>query len=151
MGIISALKNIPKVLKRGGGKMIFKLEKNKPQLLVGTGVVLMVGGFVWAIVNARKIDNVMEEGEVIVNDIRDKITEAESDVNTDQKEKDTSIAVLKNDLRKAKTHNIAKMTLLIGAPCLVFAGGLSLTIGGHIILFRRFGEVSTALATLPQM
>lgn len=150
MGMISVVKNIPRVLKRGVGKTLFKLDKNKPQLLVGTGVVLMVGGFIWAIVNARKIDEVIAEGENAVNDIQDKITEAKFDVKTDENEKTTAISILEKDLRKAKVNNITRMGVLMGIPCLMFAGGLSLTIGGHILLVRRFGELSTAFAWLQQ-
>ena len=43
MGMLSRIKAPLAVIKRGGGKMIFKLSKNKPQILVGTGAVIMVG------------------------------------------------------------------------------------------------------------
>lgn len=151
MGMLSLMKNLPKVIKRGGGKMIFKLNKNKPQILVGTGVVVMVGGFVWAIINARKMDDVMAEGEEKVNELQMRIDEAVNpENNLEEKEMKTTLAVLQKDLRKAKTDNILKMIILMGLPCLTFAGGVCLTIGGHLILFQRFGELSTAFAALQQ-
>ena len=152
MGMLSLFKAPLAVIKRGGGKMIFKLNKNKPQILVGTGAVIMVGSFVWAIVNARKMDLVMGEGEEAVTDIQMKMAEVASPENTaDEKEIKTELAILEKDLRKAKADNILRMFLLMGLPTLAFAGGLSLTIGGHLILFRRFGEVSTALASLQKI
>lgn len=141
MGVLSVIKNVPKLLKQSGGKVLFKLSKNKPQILVGTGVVLTVGGFVWAIINATKVNDVMAEGEQQVNDIQEKI-EGEQDA--------TAVTVLKGDLKKAKVNNIVKMATLMGIPCLVFAGGVALMLGGHIILVRRFGQVSTSLAALQQ-
>lgn len=151
MGMLSAMKALPKVIRHGGGKLIYKLGKNKPQILMGTGIVVTVGGFVWAIVNARKINEVMEDGASKVEDIQFRIDEANNPENElDEKQKNTTLAVLEKDLRKAKADNILRMFLLMGLPMITFAGGMCLMIGGHVILFRRFGEVSTALATLQQ-
>lgn len=151
MGMLSAMKALPKVIRHGGGKLIYKLGKNKPQILMGTGIVVTIGGFVWAIVNARKINEVMEDGASKVEDIQFRIDEAKNPENElDEKQKNTTLAVLEKDLRKAKADNILRMFLLMGLPMITFAGGMCLMIGGHVILFRRFGEVSTALATLQQ-
>ena len=139
MSLLSVVKNVPKLVKKTGGKVLFKLSKNKPQLLVGTGAAIAVGGFVWAIISATKVNDVMAEGEKTVNDIQEKIDE-ESD--------STALTTLNKDLRKAKCDNIFKMATLMGVPCLVFAGGMAMMVGGHIILVRRFGQVSASLAAI---
>ena len=151
MSMLSIVKNLPLAIRRGGGKLIFKLSKNKPQILFGAGAVITVGGFVWAVINARKMNELIDEGEAAVEDIQLRIDEAKNPENgLDDKQEKTTLSVLEKDLRKAKAENIIRMFLLMGLPTLTFAGGMSLMIGGHLILFRRFGEVSTALATLQQ-
>ena len=151
MGMLSVITNLPKVIRHGGGKILYKLTKNKPQIMVGAGAVLAIGGFAWVIVNARKMNEVMDEGASKVEDIQAKIDEINNPENEqDEGEKKTSLTVLEKDLRKAKADNIIQMVILLGLPTITFAGGISLMVGGHLILFRRFGEVSAALATLQQ-
>ena len=152
MGMLSAIKALPKLIRHGGGNLIYKLGKNKPQILMGTGIVVTVGGFVWAIVNARKIGEVMDDGAAKVEDIQSQIEAAKNpeENGMDEKEAKTALITLEKDLRKAKIDNVWRMFLLMGLPIFTFAGGMCLMIGGHVILFRRFGEVSTALATLQQ-
>lgn len=152
MSMLSMVKNLPAVIRRGGGKLMFKLSKNKPQILFGAGAIITVGGFVWAIVNARQMDEVIGEGEAAVADIQMRIEEAKNPENgLDEKQEKTTLVVLEKDLAKAKADNIIRMFFLVGLPALTFAGGMSLMIGGHLILFKRFGEVSTTLAGLQQI
>ena len=47
---------------KAANKVIWKLNKNKPQILVGGGIVIATGAFVLAIVNARKIDETAASG-----------------------------------------------------------------------------------------
>lgn len=145
MGVLSVIKNVPKVAKRGLGRVLFSISKNKPQILLGGGVILTVGGFVWAVVNATKLNDTMSEGEKAVNDIQEKIKIEES-----KEEVETTLVDLNKELRKAKNENIMKVAFLMGAPTLVFVGGVAMTVGGHIILLRRFGQVSASLAALQQ-
>ena len=152
MGMLSAIKTLPRVIRQGGGKLLFKLNKNKPQILFATGVAVTVGGFVWAVVNARKIDSVIEEGENAVNDIQYRIDEASNpENNLDEKQLETTLSALGKEMRKAKRDNIVKMVFLMGIPCLVFSGGIFLIIGGFKVLFVRFGKVSMALASLQEI
>lgn len=145
MGVLTVIKNVPKVAKRGFGRVLFSISKNKPQILLGGGVILTVGGFVWAVVNATKLNDTMSEGEKAVNDIQEKIKIEEG-----KEEVETTLVDLNKELRKAKNENIMKVAFLMGAPTLVFVGGVAMTVGGHIILLRRFGQVSASLAALQQ-
>ena len=129
---------------KAGGKLMFALKKAKPQIIFGVGVTVVVGSFVLAIVNARKIDNEIARSEEKVNEIENDIRDAEED--GDQ----NAIIVLNKDLHKAKTETFWRMFVLIGVPSLTFAGGLCLTIFGHVLVIRRLGEVSAAFAALQQ-
>lgn len=152
MSMLSMVKNLPLAIRRGGGKLIFKLSKNKPQIMVGAGAVITVGGFVWAVINARKLNELIDEGEAAIEDIQMRIDEAKNpENNLDEKQAKTTITVLEKDLTKAKADNIMRMFFLIGLPTITFAGGLSLMVGGHIILFKRFGAVSASLASLERI
>ena len=146
MGMLSIIKTVPKVAKRGLGRVLFSISKNKPQILLGGGIVLTVGGFVWAVINATKLNETMSEGEKAVNDIQEKIKIEEG-----KEEVETTLVDLNKELRKAKKDNIVKVAFLMGAPTLVFVGGVAMTVGGHIILLRRFGQVSASLAALQQV
>jgi len=144
MGVLTALRIVPKVLQHGGNKVIFVLRKTKPQILVVGGAIIVVGSFIWAIHNARKIDEVMSESQAEVDDIQEQLKLAEEEGNKEQ------ISKLCKDLKKAKVKAIYRMFCLMGIPCILFAGGICFIIGGHMILFKRFGEVSAAFAALQQ-
>lgn len=145
MGMLSVIKNVPKTIIRVSGKTMFALKKAKPQILVGAGVAIATGSFIIAIINARKIDNVIEEGDAKVSELEARKAQAQS-------EGADSIALKEFDrnIRKAKQKNIMKMFWLLGMPILGFAGGITMVIGGHIIVVKRFGELSSAFAALQQ-
>ena len=147
-GMLSIIRQVPKVLKHSKGAAMFALKKAKPQIFVGVGVAVVTGSFVWAIVNARKIDETIEESNKKVDDIEFRKAEAEKQLADGDKSMEPILKSLNKELTKAKTESIWKMFVLMGLPCITFAGGVCLTVGGHIIMVRRFGEVSAAFATL---
>ena len=148
MGMLSVIKNIPKLIKHGGNRLIFAVKKAKPEIMVAAGAVITTGGFVWAIVNARKMSEVMEESAQKTNDIQNRITAAEeANTNGDESAK-SLLKELNRELKRAQLDGIKKMFLLMGLPVLTFAGGLVVMVGGHVVLVRRFGEVSALFAAL---
>lgn len=149
MGMLSVIKTLPKTIKHGKGAIMFALKKGKPQILVGVGTAVAVGGFIWAVINARKMNDTIAESEQKVNDIQEQINEL-ADKQEEVADYDRQMKELKKDLNKAKADAIWKMFLLIGIPTIVFAGGLCISVGGHVIMVRRFGEVSASLAALQQ-
>lgn len=149
MGMLSLVKNLPKVIKHGGSTLIFAMKKAKPQILVGTGVVVVAGSFVWAVINARKMNEELEEGQKKIDNLETEIVRVSAEENSvTQDEKKKMLADLNKELKKAKADSIMKMFLLIGLPTLTFAGGLCFMVGGHVLLVRRFGALSTAFAAL---
>ena len=151
MGMLSIAKTLPKIIRHGGSKMIFAVKKAKPEILVFTGGAVVVGSFIWAMIAARKMDSVMEEGNSKIADIQDKIEETvEAGNQLSDAEKKTALSQLSTELRKDKADKIWQMFMLLGVPVIFFAGGMCMMVGGHLLLVRRFGEVSTALAVLQE-
>ena len=141
MGMLSVIKAAPKTFLKAGGKALFALKKAKPEILVGGGIVIATGAFIMAICNARKLDAAMAETQARVEAIEAK----RKDIPDDDKK---SLKEWEKELNKAKAEAVWKVFCLIGVPALVFAGGIAMTIGGHVILFRRFGELSVSFAAL---
>ena len=145
MGMLSIVKTAPRALVKTCNKLIFKTKKVSPQLMVAGGAIITVGAFVWAIVNARKLDATMQEIDARVEETEAKLQEAKEQGRDEKTLKDIS-----KEVAKAKREGIIAICKLMGIPCIMFAGGLIIIIGGHRILLRRFGELSTAFATLKQ-
>lgn len=143
MGMLSVIKNIPRILVRSGGKALFALKKAKPEILVAGGIVISTGAFVLAIVNARKLDATLAETQKKVDDILAKKQEIDEN---DKK----ALKEWEKEYNKARAESIWRVFLLMGVPAIMFAGGIAMTIGGHIVLFRRFGELSVSFAALQQ-
>lgn len=149
MNMLSVMKNFPKIIKRGGGKILFKLQKNKPQIMVVSGAAIMIGGFIWAVCSARKIDDTISESENKIAELENRKAEVEKNEDgLSEKEQKDIIALCDKQIREVKMNSVWQMFLLVGLPSIIFAGGLCITVGGHAILVRRFGEVSTMLASL---
>ena len=151
MNVLSTLKAPAKVLTKTAGKLMLKLNQNKPQIIFVTGIVVTAGSFVWAIANARKMNDVMSEKEGKVDDANMRIEAAKGQENLTEEEKKNIIVACNKELAQAKKEAAFEMFKLVGLPCMFFAGGLALSIGGHLILLRRFGEVSAAFASLQEI
>lgn len=144
MGMLSVIKTIkllPKVIVRNSNKLIFLTKKASPQLLLVGGVVTATGAFAWAIYNARKLNSTLAETQEKVEMIEAKRAE----INDNDK---PSIIQWEKELNKAKAESIWKVFCLVGLPAICFTGGMIMVCGGHMILFRRFGALSSAFAAL---
>lgn len=151
MGALAALKAVPKLVVKTGGKALFAMKQNKPQIMLVSGVVITVGSFIWAICNARKIDSAMATTEDKMDDIQEKLAETNNTENElPEEEKNAIIVSCNKEIRQVKRESAWLIFKLIGIPCIVFLGGIMIIIGGHVVLLRRFGELSTAFATLQQ-
>lgn len=141
MGVITLIKTLPKAIVKGGGKLAFVLKKAKPEILVVGGVAVATGAFVWAIANARKLDTTLEETKAKVEEIEAEL----KDIPEDNK---PSIRECEKRLNKAKADSIWRVFCLVGLPAITFAGGVAMVCGGHLILLRRFGALSSSFALL---
>lgn len=141
MGALAVIKNVPKVLIRTSNKTLFLLKKARPEILVVGGLAVATGAFIWGMCNARKLDKTMAETKAKVEEIEAK----RNDISDDDTK---SIHEWEKELNKAKADAVWQVFKLIGAPSLMFIGGMSMAIGGHIELFKRFGELSVSFAAL---
>lgn len=148
MGLLSVIKAVPSTVVKGTAKAMFRLKTAKPQILVGGGIAIATGAFVIAIVNARKIDTTMAVSNAKVDELEGKRNDISASVNLSEDEKKEKLREVEKELNKAKAEGIWKMFQLIGVPTLMFVGGVSMTIGGHVILVKRFGQLSAGFAAL---
>lgn len=141
MGMLALIKTAPKFIVKSGRQLAFLVKKAKPEILVVGGIVVCTGAFVGAMINATKLNQTLEETRAKV----EAIEERRKDINDDDKK---SIREWEIELNKAKAESVWRVFCLIGVPAIAFVGGLAMTIGGHVILVRRFGELSVSFAAL---
>lgn len=146
------LKNLPKALPKTvvktTSKIAMKLSKNSPQIMVGAGVVIATAGFVIGIINATKIKDTTAISEAKVDELQSK--KAECEKNPESTESQNIIIECDKELRKVKVEAAWSIFKLLGIPIIMFTGGMAMSLGGHLILLKRFGQLSSAFATLQQ-
>lgn len=145
MGLVQIIKTLPGTVIKTTGKIVTKVKTNKPQIMLVGGTIAAFTGFALAIIESRKIDGVISANEAKVDDI---LLRKEEAVKSGE---NAVIQACDKELKQAKIEGIMKLARMLGIPCVLFAGGIALMIGGHMILLRRFGELSTAFATLQRM
>ena len=141
MGMLALIKTAPKLIVRNYRQLLFLAKKAKPEILVASGIVIGTGAFVWAIINATKLNKTLEETKASVEEVEKQREEIDDE---DKK----SIREWEMAVNKAKAIAIWRVFCLIGVPAIAFAGGIAMTVGGHLILVRRFGELSVSFAAL---
>ena len=146
MGMLSMIKTAPKAALKALNKTGFALKKARPQILVFGGMAIAGAAFIWMVCNARKIDQTIAEGEEKVEEAEQKLHDISEAVNLSEEEKKQKTKEAEKEVNKAKADSVMKMFMLVGPPAITFLGGMAMTAGGHIELFKRFGQVSTLLA-----
>lgn len=151
MGMLSLIKSMPKMVAKTTGKLATKVKVNSPQILFWSGLVVTITGFGYAVYSATKVKDAMAESEAKVDEINLRKEEAEKNENNlSDEEKNAIIVVCDKELRQTKIDTAWVMFKLLGIPFMIFAGGLSMSVGGHRLLVKRFGQLSAAFATLQQ-
>lgn len=143
MGMLSVIKQAPKAVIRTVHKGGFLLKKASPQILVGGGIVIATGAFILAVINARKIDSTIAINESKMDELEQKKKDIEASTDLAEDDKKKQIREAEKELNKARAEGLWKMFCLIGVPALAFTGGMSMMVGGHIIVVKRFGQLST--------
>ena len=150
MSVLSLIKSVPAATVKAVSKVTFKLAKNKPQILVGGGIIVATGAFILAIVNARKIDSAIAESNEKIDQIEQKKNDIIAATNISQEEIDRRVKELNKELAKEKGKSVLKMFMLLGVPAIAFAGSIAVIVKGHMILLGRFGQVSAGFAALQE-
>lgn len=122
------------------GKVMTKLDANKPEIMVGSGVVLVLVGTVWMIVQTRKVDKVMDEN----HDKMEKLEEQKAAVTEDGKPTITE-AEFRKAVMKVRSETVWAFIKLYGIPALIFILGIFDLIGGHWVLKKRYILTATSL------
>ena len=148
MGLLSLIKSVPTAAVKTTAKVVFKLKKASPHMLVIGGAMITTTAFVIAIMNARKMDATIAESNEKIDAIEQKKNDIQQSVNISQEEIDRRVKEFDKELNKAKAESVWKMFCLVGAPSLLFLGGLGMVGGGYLELFRRFGKVSAFAGAL---
>jgi len=152
MNALAIVNKLPKTFMKFLGKASMKLSKNKPQIMLYGGVTVATIGFVWGIVAATKIHDTMAVEEAKMDAINSEKDNALNSTDNDVSEEEQKAIIVKcdKDIWKVRGETAWAMFKLMGIPCILFMGGMALSIGGHVVLLRRFGQLSTAFATLQQ-
>jgi hypothetical protein len=139
--VLTLIKTAPKAIIKGGRSLMFLMKKTKPEILVVGGIVICTGAFVGAIINATKLNKTLDETKKLVESVEEK----KNDISPDDKK---ALKDWEKEYNKARATAIWRVFCLIGVPSIAFAGGIAMTVGGHLILLRRFGELSVSFAAL---
>ena len=141
--VIKSLRMVPKTIIKLGNNAKFLANKSKPEIMVAVGLTVSAAAFVVAIINATKLNQAVDETKAFVESV-----EAKKDIIPVDDKK--ALKDWEKEYNKARATAIWRVFCLIGIPSLAFLGGMAMTVGGHIILFRRFGELSVSFAALQQ-
>lgn len=148
-------------------KMKFLAKKHSPEIWLGAGVVMIIGGVVYACQKSRKIDYMIDTYAEDMSMIRDERNEAVAaaipdgidpdavvvDDAEDENEKKAIVLADKNEkkeLLKLRFDYALAYARMYAPAVLMIGGGLSMIIYGHRILNKRNAALISAYATLEQ-
>lgn len=140
MGIKNVLAKAGGMLKpvtRATGKVLKKLDKNKPEIMLVAGIVMVIGGAVTAVVKTMKVRDVMDESHEEMAKIEAEHEGLVMDMEGNQ------VAPITDDIYKKKVTKLRldtgwKLVRIYDIPSLAFLIGLGLIVKGHAILKDRY-------------
>lgn len=148
-------------------KMKFLTKKHSPEIWLGAGIVMILGGVVYACQKSRDIDYMVDtyvEDKSIIRDERNEAVAAaipdgiEPDEVTvvdaeDDEEKKAIVLADKNEkkaLLKLRCEYAFEYARMYAPAVIMIGSGLSMIIYGHRILNKRNAALISAYATLEQ-
>ena len=145
---IKALKDVGFRIFKPAIKVCSKIKVNKPEVMMGAGVIMVIGSFVWIAINATKIPETANETAEKVSDIEDEYTCKLEE--TDDQHFDDLITQQRKDLRKARVDGIIRMGKLILPPTITMLVGVSLGVKGHMVRKKEVIVLTTAAKSLQE-
>lgn len=113
-------------------KVVRKVKRNSPDILMGAGVISIVAGTISACKATLKVDSIVKE-------TNEKYAEIETSVGKTCKDGSVySSETRDNDRELLKTQTRFKVVKAYIIPFLLVVGGIALTITGHNILKDRY-------------
>lgn len=104
------------------------IQKRSPEILIGVGIVSIVGGTIAACRATLKVESILDEHAVMMDDIQSGLDDEEAIYTEKDAQKDKTIALFKTSAKLVK--NYAPSALLIGF-------GVGCVIGSHNIMVKR--------------
>lgn len=126
---------IGKVIKpvtKAVGKVVSKMDANKPEIMLVSGLLMVAVGTGWAIYSTTKVDQVVEESQ-----------EAKEEL--DAKKAEMTDKEFRKAFAKVKMDTIWKFLKLYGLPALIWLLGICDLVGGHWVLKKRYILTATSL------
>ena len=128
-------------------KAVKTIGRNKPEIMVGAGIVAVVGSFVWVAVNATKTAE-------IANETVDKVHDIEDAYDHEKSQDDADVVALdaeeKKELYKARFDGAVEMAKLFVPPAATMTAGLVLIFFGHRMRWKEVIVLSTEVKGLKE-
>ena len=128
-------------------KAVKTIGRNKPEIMVGAGIVAVVGSFVWVAVNATKTAE-------LANETVDKVHDIEDAYDHEKCQDDADVVALdaeeKKELRKARFDGAVEMAKLFVPPAATMTAGLVLIFFGHRMRWKEVIVLSTEVKGLKE-
>lgn len=148
-------------------KMKFLASKHSPEIWLGAGVVMILGGVVYACQKSRTIDYMVDtyiDDKMLIRDERNEAVAAAipdgiepdsvvvDDAEDDEEKKAIALADKneKKELLKLRCEYALEYTRMYAPAAIMIGGGLAMIIYGHRILNKRNAALISAYATLEQ-
>lgn len=148
-------------------KMKFLAKKHSPEIWLGAGVVMIIGGVVYACQKSRQIDYMVDtyiDEKMLIRDERNEAVAAaipdgidpDAVVVDDAEDADEQKAIAladkneKKELFKLRCEYAIEYARMYAPAVIMIGGGLSMVIYGHRILNKRNAALISAYATLEQ-
>jgi hypothetical protein len=129
-------------------KAVKTIGRNKPEIMVGAGIVAVVGSFVWVAINAAKAPEKANEMVDKVQEIEEKYKE---ELKTVEGEQSTETLVKQSkELRKARFDGAVEMAKLFVPPAATMTAGLVLIFFGHRMRWKEVIVLSTEVKGLKE-
>lgn len=148
-------------------KVKFLASKHSPEIWLGAGVAIIIGGVVYACQKSRKIDYMVDtyiDDKMLIRDERNEAVaaaipdgiEPDTVVVDDAEDADEQKAIAladkneKKALLKLRCEYALEYARMYAPAVIMIGGGLSMVIYGHRILNKRNAALISAYATLEQ-
>ena len=144
--------NIIKTIGKRAGKVMFKVKKHAPEILVFGGIVGTIGGTVMACVASTKVNDVIEGHKTEIEDIKEEKERAANEIIEDENGEiiEYTNKEYYKDLAIVYIQTGYEFVKLYGPAVLVGAASIGSILKGHNILKNRYVGALAAAATIDQ-
>lgn len=138
---INILKNATENAAAISGKMLFKVKKVSPELLVIGGIVCIIGGTVMACKATKKATEVLEEHNERLDDIQENVEKAND---PDAEAEPYPVNRQKKDKMKVYTHTTGALVKTYAPAAATIALGITMVCVSHGIMRKRSAALLAA-------